>query len=46
MVKIVFGQVVESDKRWMKETEDGCIVEFDAICFHGSSYPILSWEEE
>ena len=47
MIKIVFGKMVEqiTDTRWMKETEDGCIVEFEAMCSHGASYPMLSWEE-
>ena len=32
--------------RWMKETEDGCIVEFTETCDHGAAYPMLQFEEE
>jgi hypothetical protein len=30
---------------WMKEVEDGCVVEMDEMCFHGAAYPMLEWEE-
>lgn len=45
-LKATLAQIGQPEGRWMKEVEDGCIVEFEEMCYHGSSYPTLTWEEK
>lgn len=48
MIKLAFSNIIEpiEDTVWMKEVEDGCIVEADEACPHGSSHAMFSWEED
>ena len=47
-IQVAHSQVIEpvEETRWMKEVEDGCIVEYDEMCVHGAAYPMFEFEEE